>query len=85
MRRMIIGHRQGELPGSGAKQRAGKPHDIAQVQALKPGEGLRSQHLALDIGLDPAGAVLKMAEGGLAEFPEEHEAAGQAEGLVQGL
>ena len=80
-----FGHRQGEFPGSGAKQRAGKPHDVAQVQALKQGEGLRAQHLFLDVGLDAAGAVLEVAEAGLAEFPEEHEAAGQAEGLVQGL
>ncbi len=81
----IVGHRQGELPGSGAKERAGKPDDVAQVEALEPGEGLRADNLFLDVGLDPAGAVLEVAEGGLAEFPEEHEAAGQAEGLVQGL
>ena len=80
-----VGHRQGELPGFGAKQRAGKPHDVAQVQALEQGEGLRAQHLFLDVGLEAAGAVLEVAEGGLAELPQEHEAAGQAEGLVQGL
>ena len=85
MRRTKVGHRQGKLSGFGAKQRAGKPHDVAQVQALEQGEGLRSQHLFLDVGLDAAGAVLEVAKGGLAELPQEHEAAGQAEGLVQGL
>ena len=80
-----FGHRQGEFPGPGAKQRAGKPHDVAQVQALEQGEGLRADNLFLDVGLDAAGAVLEVAEGGLAELPEEHEAAGQTEGLVQGL
>ena len=57
-----IGHRQGELPGFGAKQRAGEPHDVAQVQAFEQGEGLRAQHLALDVGLEAAGAVLEVAE-----------------------
>ena len=80
-----VGHRQGELPGLGAEQRAGKPHDVAQVQALEPGEGLRAEHLFLDVGLDAAGAVLEVAEGGLAELPEQHQAAGQTEGPVQPL
>ena len=73
-------HCQGELIGPGAEQGALDPDDVAQInEFFKAGEGLLAQHLLLEIDLQAAGAVLDMGEAGLAELPQEHEAAGQAE------
>ena len=79
-------HRQGQLVGPGAEQGALHPDDVPQVhQALEAGEGLVAHHLLLHVDLQTAGAVLEMGEGGLAELPQQHQAAGQAEFLAQPL
>ena len=77
---------QGELVGPGAEQRATHPDNIAQVdKTLEAIEGLLPHHLLLKINLDTAGPFLDMGETGLAELPEEHQAASQFKALLQQL
>ena len=77
-------NRQGELSGPGAEQGANHPDNVSQInQALEAGVVLLAHYLALEVDLQPAAAILEVAEAGLAELPEEHQAAGQAKVQVQ--
>ena len=78
-------HRQGQFAGLGAEEAAGEADDVPQVQLLEEGIGLGADFLALNVALQAAAFVLEMKEGGLAELPDQDQAAGQAEGLAQGL
>ena len=65
--------------------------DIADVEKLFP-DGVvhrlvlaRADFVTLDINLDPAGAVLQLAEGGGAHYAAAHEPAGYAYFLIIAL
>jgi hypothetical protein len=76
---------EGQFPRPALHDLAGEEDDIADVERLEEVEGLGPDGVPADESLDPAGPVLDGHEGTLAEVPDGHEPAGQAEGFLDSL
>ena len=73
----------GDFAPLGFEHVAHHTDDVADVVLLEPLEGGLLHFVELHIQLNPAGAVLQIAEGHLAHAPLAHNTAGQTDGLAR--
>ena len=68
------------LPGTGANQRSGRAHQVAQIEVAQPAVGLFAEGIGAKEQLHAAGAVAEVGEGGLAVAAEGQQASRDADG-----
>ena len=82
--RPVVGGGEGQLSGLAPEERAGDPHEVADVGDLEALE-LVAEHVLLDVNLELPAPVAELEEGRLAEAAHRHHPPGNGVAPGRGL